>query len=257
MHAVLERTAERIERFARAQRAAIGEVERNLGDVVLRQRVFPVERAGCYAPGGRYAYPSSVLMTAVTARAAGVREVIVASPAPSPLVLAAAHVAGADAVLARLAARRELVRGVVITGGEPTLQRGLDEFCRAVQELGLRVKLDTNGSRPETLFRLLHADLVDFVAMDIKAPLDAASYRCLTGVRCDVEAVRESMALLAGSDTQYLLRTTVDRRLLSEADLATIVAALPRGARHVWQECREVEATVPPGVSGRSGRHDP
>ncbi len=164
---------------------------------------------------------------------------------------------GADAVLARLAARRELVRGVVITGGEPTLQRGLDEFCRAVQELGLRVKLDTNGSRPETLFRLLHADLVDFVAMDIKAPLDAASYRCLTGVRCDVEAVRESMALLAGSDTQYLLRTTVDRRLLSEADLATIVAALPRGARHVWQECREVEATVPPGVSGRSGRHDP
>ena len=96
---VLERTAGRIEEFARAQRDSLSEVTLDIAGGRAGQRISPVRRAGCYAPGGRYPLPSSVLMTAVTARVAGVESVVVASPRPAPVTLAAAAVAGADFVL--------------------------------------------------------------------------------------------------------------------------------------------------------------
>jgi len=95
----LERVAGRIRAFAEAQRGAVREVTISVPGGVAGHRIVPVMRAGCYAPGGRYPLPSSVLMTAITARVAGVAQVIVASPKPSRLVLAAAAVAGADAVV--------------------------------------------------------------------------------------------------------------------------------------------------------------
>lgn len=98
--ALLERTAARIADFARAQRAALRELAVPVAGGQAGHRIAPVERAGCYAPGGRYPLPSSVLMTAVTARAAGVAEVWVASPRPRPVTLAAAGIAGADGLLA-------------------------------------------------------------------------------------------------------------------------------------------------------------
>ena len=96
----LERVAERIRRFAEAQRRALCPVTVPVPGGSAEHRVAAVERAGCYAPGGRYPLPSSVLMTAVTARVAGVRDVWVASPKPQALTLAAAAIAGADGVLA-------------------------------------------------------------------------------------------------------------------------------------------------------------
>jgi len=98
--ALLERTAQRIETFASAQRAALDETSITVPGGTAGHQVTPVEKAGCYAPGGRYPLPSSVLMTAVTARTAGVGEVWVASPKPTPVTLAAAAVAGADGLLA-------------------------------------------------------------------------------------------------------------------------------------------------------------
>ena len=98
--ALLHRTADRIRRFASAQRAALKTLVVPIPGGQAGVRYTPVERAGCYAPGGRFPLPSSVLMTAVTARAAGVREVWVASPRPVPVTLAAAAVAGVDRVLA-------------------------------------------------------------------------------------------------------------------------------------------------------------
>ncbi|HKI95589.1 MAG TPA: histidinol dehydrogenase [Gemmatimonadales bacterium] len=98
--ACLERTAERIAAFAQGQRGALRDMELAVPGGRAGHRVTPVDRAGCYAPAGRFPLPSSLLMTAVTARAAGVREVIVASPRPGPLMLATAAIAGADALLA-------------------------------------------------------------------------------------------------------------------------------------------------------------
>jgi len=90
--ALLERAAERIERFAVAQRDSVRDFSLPVSGGFVGQQLAPVERAGCYAPGGRYPLPSSVLMTAVTARVAGVGEVWVASPRPQPMQLAAAAV---------------------------------------------------------------------------------------------------------------------------------------------------------------------
>jgi histidinol dehydrogenase len=97
---LLERVADRIESFANAQRSALDEIEVPVPGGCAGHQVSPVDRAGCYAPGGRHPLPSSVLMTAIPARVAGVSEIVVASPKPAPITLAAAAVAGADAVLA-------------------------------------------------------------------------------------------------------------------------------------------------------------
>lgn len=96
---VLERTAARIRAFAEAQRASLRPFDLPIPGGIASQELVPVSVAGCYVPGGRHPLPSTALMTVVTARAAGVGTVIVASPRPSPITLAAAAVAGADAVL--------------------------------------------------------------------------------------------------------------------------------------------------------------
>ena len=97
---LLQRTAARIGEFAEAQRECIQALSHDVPGGAAGHTLEPVQSAGCYAPGGRFPLPSSVLMTAVTARAAGVETVWVASPRPPAAVLAAAALAGADAVLA-------------------------------------------------------------------------------------------------------------------------------------------------------------
>ena len=98
--ALLERTAQRIREFAKAQRESLMLFTHPIDGGIAGHDLAPVERAGCYAPGGRHPLPSSVLMTAITAKVAGVQSVWVASPRPTPVTLAAASLAGADAVLA-------------------------------------------------------------------------------------------------------------------------------------------------------------
>jgi len=96
----LERVAERIRTFAQAQKRALSDVTIPVPGGTAGHWIAPLKRAGCYAPGGRYPLPSSVLMTAVTARTAGVKEIWVASPKPGAMTLAAAAIAGVDGVLA-------------------------------------------------------------------------------------------------------------------------------------------------------------
>ena len=98
--ALLERTASRIRDFATAQRACLRDLSVPIPGGFAGHECLPVAAAGCYAPGGRFPLPSSVLMTAVTARAAGVSKVWVASPRPTRATLAAAAIAGADGLLA-------------------------------------------------------------------------------------------------------------------------------------------------------------
>jgi len=97
---VLKRTARRIKDFAQCQRDSISEMTTSIPGGQAGHFVAPVDTAGCYAPGGRYPLPSSVLMTALTARVAGVKNVWVASPRPAPATLAAAYIAEADGLMA-------------------------------------------------------------------------------------------------------------------------------------------------------------
>jgi histidinol dehydrogenase/phosphoribosyl-ATP pyrophosphohydrolase len=96
---VLQRSADRIRAFAAKQLGSIQEFQVDAHGMSCSQEIAPVQRAGCYAPGGRYPLPSSVLMTAITAKTAGVKEVVVASPKPSQATLVAAALAGADKFL--------------------------------------------------------------------------------------------------------------------------------------------------------------
>ena len=95
----MTRTADRIRAFADAQRNSLSDMTTSIPGGTAGHTISPVNAAGCYAPGGRYPLPSSVLMTAITARAAGVPQVWVASPLPESSTLAAAYVAGADGLM--------------------------------------------------------------------------------------------------------------------------------------------------------------
>jgi phosphoribosyl-ATP pyrophosphohydrolase/phosphoribosyl-AMP cyclohydrolase/histidinol dehydrogenase len=116
---LLQRVAARIRRFADAQRACLTDLTLKIPGGVAGHTCIPVRSAGCYAPGGRFPLPSSVLMTAVTARAAGVSQVWVASPRPTDVTLAAAAIAGVDGLLAigGVQAITAMARGLV---GVPT-----------------------------------------------------------------------------------------------------------------------------------------
>lgn len=131
-------------------------------------------------------------------------------------------------ILDFLDTRKGLLDGVVITGGEPTMHEELPEFARRVKEKGFLVKLDTNGTNPEMLRQGIDEGWVDYVAMDMKSPLETYSQTVARAV--DVEAIRKSISILLASSIEYEFRTTIVKSLLSHEDLKRIGEAI-RGAK--------------------------
>lgn len=152
-------------------------------------------------------------------------------------------------VLNLLDRRRGKLDGLVISGGEPTLQRALIPFVRQVKQRGVAVKLDTNGSRPEVLRRLLDEELLDYVAMDVKAPLER--YDAVAGARATARAIGRSIELLLCSTVDHEFRTTVVKPLLNGDDIVAIGCLLYGSARYVLQPYRS-ESTLDPGLPDRS-----
>ena len=135
---------------------------------------------------------------------------------------------GAREVLAYLDARRGLLEGVVISGGEPTLQTGLPAFCRALKNRGYAVKLDTNGSFPDVIDALVAAGLVDYVAMDVKT--DPDRYAPALCPQDPGSAIKSSIRRIMTSGVPHEFRTTCFRPMIDTDTLARI-AALIRGAQ--------------------------
>ena len=152
--------------------------------------------------------------------------------APIPLDL--------EEILAYLATYSRMVEGVCLTGGEPLLQGGLPDLCRQIRGIGLRVKLDTNGSLPERLAPLLDASLLDYVAVDIKGPPGRLS--AITGAAMPeaalVAATEATIGLIQSSAVRYELRTTVVPELLDAGDLIRIGEWLQGCHRFVLQQFR-------------------
>ena len=117
-----------------------------------------------------------------------------------------------------LTKRKGKLDGVVITGGEPTVQSGLKEFILKIKDLGFEVKLDTNGTNPKVLSELLQ--IIDYVAMDIKAPF--TKYGMIAGVNVNIENIRESINLIISSNVDYEFRTTVVKSQLEFCDFEEI-----------------------------------
>jgi pyruvate formate lyase activating enzyme len=125
-----------------------------------------------------------------------------------------------DFFLSYLDGRKGWLEAVCFTGGEPLLHEDLEELVRVVRERGLLVKLDTNGSFPDRLEALLALGLVDWVAMDVKAPLER--YREVTRSNVDVERVVRSADLLRSSGVKHTFRTTVVPGLVGKEDVVKI-----------------------------------
>jgi len=118
------------------------------------------------------------------------------------------------------------VDGVVVTGGEPTVYGGIERLLGRLRDEGLNIKLDTNGSKPETLKRLIEKGLVDAVAMDVKAPLETGYYSKAAGVPVDVPLIRESIHMLAETRLEVTFRATVVPGIHDEAAVRSMVDAL-------------------------------
>jgi pyruvate formate lyase activating enzyme len=132
-----------------------------------------------------------------------------------------------------LKARQGKLEGVCITGGEPTIQPDIVDFIRKIKGLGYKVKLDTNGTRPDVL-RLLYAEkLLDFVAMDIKSHLD--DYDKTTNSKADTERIRLSVDLIRNSGVDYEFRTTAVPGLHKKEDFEKIGKWLEGSKKYVLQ----------------------
>lgn len=129
------------------------------------------------------------------------------------------------------------IDGVCITGGEPTLQNDLPELCTRLKEMGFLVKLDTNGTNPTLLKELFDQRLVDYVALDIKAPLTPEKYSVATGVKAEetLEQVKESIKLLLDSSMDYEFRTTVVPDLHNKDDIKQISYDVRKCRKYVLQ----------------------
>ncbi len=142
-----------------------------------------------------------------------------------------------------LARRWGLINGVVITGGEPTLQPDLIPTLRQIRSYGLPIKLDTNGYHPDMLTALLEYDLIDYVAMDIKAPLE--KYALLTGLpQIDPARIESSIALIQKSKVAYEFRTTVVPGILDREDIAAIARWIEGADLYSLQQFRPQNTLV-------------
>lgn len=130
--------------------------------------------------------------------------------------------------------RKGKLEGVCITGGEPTIQPDIVEFVRKIKNLGFKVKLDTNGARPDILRELFQKKLLDFVAMDIKSDLE--NYAKTTNSKLDIERIRLSVDLIRNSGIDYEFRTTAVPGLHKEEDFAKIGEWLEGSKKYVLQK---------------------
>jgi pyruvate formate lyase activating enzyme len=144
-----------------------------------------------------------------------------------------------EAVLAAFVRQRGWLDGVVISGGEPTLHPGLLDFIRQFRAVGIAVKLDTNGSQPDVLERLLSLGVLDYVAMDVKGPLDA-KYAEIARVPVDLDAIRRSIELLTGGETPYEFRTTVCPNTLGADEIERTALAVQGARAYYLQAFRSV-----------------
>ena len=168
----------------------------------------------------------------------------------------AAEEYSAEEILAFLKKRRRILEGVCITGGEPTLQTDLEDFIKDIRSLGLPVKLDTNGYRPDVLKNLCEKRLLDYVAMDIKA--GRGNYGAAAGIdsMLHMERIDESIRFLLTGSVSYEMRTTVVRGIHTAEDFRQIGPWIRGCSRYYLQCFEESEHVLIPGTYAPFSREE-
>jgi len=138
-----------------------------------------------------------------------------------------------DYVIDFLRSRKSSLEGVVVTGGEPALQKDLFGFLRIIKDMGYLVKLDSSGVFPDILDRTVSSKLVDYIAMDIKAPFE--KYCSVTGVKPNIDKIKRSIGIIKNSGIDYEFRTTVVRSQLSPEDIISIAISIKGARRYMLQ----------------------
>jgi len=151
-----------------------------------------------------------------------------------------------EEIFSFLEERKGFLEGVVLCGGEPTIYPDLPDFTEKIKQMGYKVKLDTNGSNPEMLHYLIKKKLIDYVAMDIKAPKD--KYPKVVQCKVSIEKIEKSITLLKESNLDYEFRTTVVPTLLEKDDIIQIAKWLKGAKKYVLQQFQPGN-TVDPSFS--------
>lgn len=152
-------------------------------------------------------------------------------------------------ILKRLGQLRGWVDSVCISGGEPTIHSYLPQLCATLKENGFKTKLDTNGSNPQMLDKLTSTGLVDFVAMDVKAPLDQFSYAQCTGVIPPLDNIQKSINILIKGGIPYQFRTTIVPKLHTINDVLRLAEQV-RGAMDYRLQNFNPSRTLDPSFQG-------
>ena len=137
-------------------------------------------------------------------------------------------------IFAFLEKRKGKLDAVSITGGEPTVQPDLIAFIRSIKNRGYLVKIDTNGTNPEVLRKLIEGKLIDYIAMDVKAPPE--KYWEVTKSKINIEIIEQSIKIIKKSDIQHEFRTTVVKSQLNEDDLLSIARLIRKAPLYVLQK---------------------
>ncbi|SCY69528.1 anaerobic ribonucleoside-triphosphate reductase activating protein [Alkaliphilus peptidifermentans] len=152
-------------------------------------------------------------------------------------------------ILEYLKKRRNYIDAVCISGGEPTLQTDLTEFIRKLKLEGFYIKLDTNGTNPNILKLLLKENLLDYIAMDVKAPLN--KYSVITETPVNIKDIQESISILNESGIDHEFRTTVCQELIKPQELIDIAQMLKGSKKFFIQNFKDTE-TVYGGMNNYS-----
>ena len=146
--------------------------------------------------------------------------------------------------------RKGLIDGVVVSGGEPLLQKDIILFIKKIKEKGYKVKLDTNGSNPVALKELIENSLVDYVAMDVKNVFN--KYDLTTGIKTNIENIKKSIEILKNSSIDYEFRTTIAKELHNLEDIKSILNYLGKNVKYYIQNYRECDTVLQKGLSSFS-----
>lgn len=154
-------------------------------------------------------------------------------------------------ILEFLKKRKNILSGVCITGGEPTLQADLPDFIRRVKDMGYLVKLDTNGYRPEVLKNLVKENLLDYIAMDIKSGMNG--YALASGMPdIHFEKIKESVDFIMHCGVQYEFRTTVVKGIHTKTDFEKIGPWLQGCRAYFLQQYKDNERVLKQGFESFS-----
>lgn len=154
-----------------------------------------------------------------------------------------------DYLFSFLEERKDFLDGVVLCGGEPTINSDLLDFCKKIKKIGFCIKLDTNGSNPEILKELIKEKLLDYIAMDIKAPLDQAKYNLANGVDISLEKIKESIEIIKKSGIDYEFRSTIVHKIHSKEDILQMARDIAPADKYFLQQFHGEKGTIDPNFS--------